>query len=57
MDSRKVLISASMHREMIDRDLRTKNEFYISPLYNLFIEDGKKIVTESVDKYACLWNS
>ena len=37
-------------REMIEHDLRTKNEFYISPLYNLFIEDGKKILTEPVDK-------
>tara|TARA_A100001515_G_scaffold52996_1_gene41903 strand:+ start:1716 stop:2873 length:1158 start_codon:yes stop_codon:yes gene_type:complete len=37
-------------REMIERDLRTKNEFYISPLYNLLIEDGKKIRTEPVDK-------
>ena len=37
-------------REMIERDLRTKNEFYISPLYNLLIEDGKKIRTEMVDK-------
>ena len=37
-------------REMIERDLRTKNEFYISPLYNVLIEDGKKIITESVDK-------
>ena len=37
-------------REMIKRDLRTKNEFYISPLYNLLIEDGKKIRTEMVDK-------
>ena len=37
-------------REMIERDLRTKNEFYISPLYNVLIEDGKKIVTEDVDK-------
>ena len=37
-------------REMIDRDLRTKNEFYISPLYNILIEHGKKIVTEDVDK-------
>ena len=35
---------------MIKRDLRTKNEFYISPLYNVLIEDGKKIVTEGVDK-------
>ena len=37
-------------REMIRRNLRTNNEFYISPLYNVFIEDGKKIVTERVDK-------
>ena len=37
-------------REMIKRDLRTNNEFYISPLYNLLIEDGKKIRTEDVDK-------
>ena len=34
---------------MIKRDLRT-NEFYISPLYNLLVEDGKKIRTEDVDK-------
>ena len=32
-------------KEMISRNLRTKNEFYISPLYNVLIEDGKKIVT------------
>ena len=37
-------------REMIKRDLRTNNEFYISPLYNLLIEDGKKIRTEDVGK-------
>ena len=37
-------------RDMIKRDLRTNNEFYISPLYNLLIEDGKKIRTEDVDK-------
>ena len=37
-------------RDMIKRDLRTKNEFYISPLYNLFIEDNKQIKTQSVDK-------
>ena len=35
---------------MIRRNLRTNNEFYISPLYNVFIEDGKKIITERVDK-------
>ena len=37
-------------REMVQRNLRTNNEFYISPLYNVLIEDGKKIVTEGVDK-------
>ena len=37
-------------QEMVQRDLRTNNEFYISPLYNVFIEHGKKIVTEGVDK-------
>jgi len=37
-------------QEMIDRDLRTNNEFYISPLYNVLIENGKKVVTQRVDK-------
>jgi len=37
-------------REMIAKNIRTKNEFYIAPLYNLLIDDGKKIVTSSVDK-------
>ena len=35
---------------MVRRNLRTNNEFYISPLYNVLIEDGKKVVTERVDK-------
>ena len=29
--------------EMIARDLRSKGEFYVAPVYNLMIEDGKKI--------------
>lgn len=37
-------------KQMIDRNLRTKNEFYISPLYNLLVEDNKKIRTQTVDK-------
>jgi dTDP-glucose pyrophosphorylase len=37
-------------KEMIAKDIRTKNEFYIAPLYNLLIDDGKKIVTSDVDK-------
>jgi len=37
-------------REMIIKDIRTKNEFYIAPLYNLLVDDDKKIVTSDVDK-------
>ncbi len=29
--------------KMIMRNIRVKNEFYIAPLYNLFIEEGMKI--------------
>lgn len=36
--------------QMIEKDIRTNNEFYIAPLYNLFIEAGKKITTFEVDK-------
>lgn len=37
-------------KEMIVKNIRTKNEFYIAPLYNLLVNDGKKIVTLDVDK-------
>lgn len=36
--------------EMINQNIRTNNEFYISPLYNLLIEAGLKIRTQSVEK-------
>lgn len=36
--------------KMISNDIRTKGEFYVCPLYNLMIEDGKKISTKQVDK-------
>ena len=36
--------------EMIEKDIRTNNEFYISPLYNLLIEAGLKIKTSAVEK-------
>lgn len=35
---------------MIKEDRRTKGEFYVCPLYNLMIEDGLKITTQSVKK-------
>jgi RpiB/LacA/LacB family sugar-phosphate isomerase len=36
--------------EMIDKNLRTNNEFYVCPLYNLMIKNGLKITTAQVDK-------
>jgi len=37
-------------KEMIAADMRTNNEFYIAPLYNLFIDNSMKIVTQEVEK-------
>jgi RpiB/LacA/LacB family sugar-phosphate isomerase len=36
--------------KMIDKNLRTNNEFYVCPLYNLMIEDGLKVRTKQVEK-------
>lgn len=36
--------------KMIENEITTKGEFYISPLYNLLIEDGLKIESVDVDK-------
>ena len=36
--------------KMISDNLRTRNEFYIAPLYNLLIEDGLKINTYPINK-------
>lgn len=35
--------------QMIDRDIRVNNEFYVCPVFNQAIEDGKKIRTFDVD--------
>jgi len=37
-------------KEMIKRDMRTNGEFYICPLYNLFVEHNMIVHTEAVDK-------
>ena len=37
-------------RQMIDKKITTKGEFYISPLYNLLIEDGLNINNIDVEK-------
>jgi NDP-sugar pyrophosphorylase family protein len=37
--------------EMIRRNIRFNNEFYIAPVYNLAIEGGKKIFTRHADVF------
>ena len=34
--------------QMVERDIRVNNEFYVCPVYNQAIEDGKKIRTFDV---------
>ena len=36
--------------QMIEKNIRTNNEFYVCPVYNEAIGDGKKIITSMVDK-------
>jgi dTDP-glucose pyrophosphorylase len=36
--------------KMINKDIRTNNEFYIAPVYNEAISDGKKILPYFVDE-------
>ena len=36
--------------EMINKDIRTKNEFYICPMYNLMIHDGLPVSIAQVEK-------
>tara|TARA_A100001515_G_scaffold8245_2_gene6909 strand:- start:5056 stop:5796 length:741 start_codon:yes stop_codon:yes gene_type:complete len=35
--------------KLVAKNIRSKNEFYVAPLYNLLIEDGLKIGTLSID--------
>ena len=39
--------------QMIKKDKRVNGEFYIAPVYQEMIEDGKKI---SIDPVEALWN-
>lgn len=36
--------------QMINKNLRVNNEFYVAPIYNEYIEDGKKIKTYDVQE-------
>ena len=35
---------------MIDKDIRTNNEFYVCPVFNEAIEDDKKVKVFPIDK-------
>ncbi len=37
-------------KQMIEKDIRTNNEFYVCPVYNEAIADGKKIKTYHIDR-------
>ena len=37
-------------QEMIEKDIRVNEEFYVCPVYNEAIEDGKKIRTFHIEK-------
>jgi choline kinase len=36
--------------ELIRRNITYNNEFYVTPVYNLFVESGKKVITNPVTK-------
>jgi NDP-sugar pyrophosphorylase family protein len=42
--------------EMIRRDISINNEFYVSPVFNIFVENNKKIITMPVKKMWPLGN-
>ena len=37
-------------KNMIKNDIRFNNEFYVTPIYNEFIRDNKKIITFPIEK-------
>ncbi len=41
---------------MIKRDISINNEFYVSPVFNIFVENNKKIITMPVKKMWPLGN-
>ena len=43
-------------KKMIDNGMEYNNEFYVTPVYNLFVEENKKIITHKVKKMWALGN-
>ena len=40
--------------DLVERNMRSKGEFYICPIYNLLLEDGLKIGVDKNDKHLIL---
>ncbi|MEM3369380.1 MAG: sugar phosphate nucleotidyltransferase [Candidatus Micrarchaeia archaeon] len=40
-------------KKMIENNYMTKNEFYIIPIYNILIKEGKKIIIDEVEEFDC----
>jgi len=38
-------------QQMIDKDIRYNNEFYVAPVYNQLVEAGSKVVIKEVEKF------
>jgi NDP-sugar pyrophosphorylase family protein len=41
-------------RQMMEKDLRVNNEFYVAPVYNEAIQDGKNVSHFQIDKMHCI---
>jgi len=41
-------------KQMIEKDIRINKEFYVCPIYNQFIEDGKNIKVVNCQRMICL---
>ena len=39
--------------QMIKKDIRTNNEFYVCPVFNEAIKDNKKIIINEIQKMGC----
>ena len=44
----------SAAEEMVARNMRVNNEFYLGPAYNLLIAQGKRIIPDAVDEMWCM---
>ena len=41
-------------KRVIENNIRVKNEFYVAPMYNLLIQEGKRFIVDFVDEFWCM---